>query len=65
MSQSLTHEKELEKFFDRYNTRRPHQGLSDKTHDEMHYLPYQRSGMRHENGSSESFKNCQKLSEKT
>lgn len=29
--------KELERFFDRYNTRRPHQGLNDKTPDEVYY----------------------------
>jgi len=35
---SITHaKKELVKFFDRYNTRRPHQGLNDRTPDEVYY----------------------------
>ena len=29
--------KELEKFFDRYNIRRPHQGLNDRTPDEVYF----------------------------
>jgi len=29
--------KELTKFFERYNTRRPHQGLHDRTPDEVYY----------------------------
>jgi putative transposase len=36
--ESIPHaRKELEKFFDRYNTRRPHQGLNDKTPDEAYF----------------------------
>jgi len=36
--ESITHaRKELEKFFDRYNTRRPHQGLNDRTPDEVYF----------------------------
>ena len=29
--------KELTKFFDRYNTRRPHQGLADRAPDEVYW----------------------------
>jgi len=36
--ESITHaRKELEKFFDRYNIRRPHQGLNDRTPDEVYF----------------------------
>jgi putative transposase len=36
--ESITHaKKELAKFFDRYNTRRPHQGLNDRTPDEVYW----------------------------
>jgi putative transposase len=36
--ESLTHaRRELAKFFDRYNTRRPHQGLNDRTPDEAYW----------------------------
>ena len=36
--ESLSHaKKELTKFFDRYNTRRPHQGLKDRTPDEVYW----------------------------
>jgi putative transposase len=36
--ESITHaKKELTKFFDRYNTRRPHQGLDDRTPDEVYW----------------------------
>jgi len=35
--ESITHaRKELAKFFDRYNMRRPHQGLGDRTPDEAY-----------------------------
>jgi len=36
--ESITHaRKELTKFFERYNARRPHQGLNDMTPDEVYY----------------------------
>jgi putative transposase len=36
--ESITHaKKELTKFFDRYNARRPHQGLDDRTPDEVYF----------------------------
>ena len=36
--ESISHaKKELMKFFDRYNTRRPHKGLSDRTPDEVYW----------------------------
>jgi putative transposase len=36
--ESITHaRKELAKFFDRYNARRPHQGLNDRTPDEVYF----------------------------
>lgn len=36
--ESISHaKKELAKFFDRYNTRRPHQGLDDRTPDEVYW----------------------------
>jgi putative transposase len=36
--ESLTHaRKELAKYFDRYNARRPHQGLNDRTPDEVYW----------------------------
>jgi putative transposase len=36
--ESISHaRKELIKFFDRYNMRRPHQGLEDRTPDEVYY----------------------------
>jgi putative transposase len=36
--ESITHaRKELTKFFERYNARRPHQGLNDRTPDEVYY----------------------------
>jgi putative transposase len=36
--ESIAHaRKELTKFFDRYNTRRPHQGLNDRTPDEAYW----------------------------
>jgi putative transposase len=36
--ESISHaKKELTKFFDRYNTRRPHQGLNDRTPDEVYW----------------------------
>jgi putative transposase len=36
--ESITHaRKELAKYFDRYNTRRPHQGLKDRTPDEVYW----------------------------
>ncbi len=36
--ESITHaRKELEKYFDRYNTRRPHQGLNHRTPDEVYF----------------------------
>ena len=36
--ESIAHaRKELEKFFDRYNIRRPHQGLNDRTPDEAYF----------------------------
>jgi putative transposase len=36
--ESITHaRKELTKFFERYNARRPHQGLADRTPDEVYF----------------------------
>jgi putative transposase len=36
--ESINHaRKELTKFFERYNTRRPHQGLNDRTPDEVYF----------------------------
>ena len=36
--ESITHaRKELNKFFDRYNIRRPHQGLDEMTPDEVYW----------------------------
>jgi putative transposase len=36
--ESISHaKKELTKFFDRYNTRRPHQGLNDRTPDDVYW----------------------------
>jgi putative transposase len=36
--ESISHaKKELKKFFDRYNTWRPHQGLAERTPDEVYY----------------------------
>jgi putative transposase len=36
--ESITHaRKELNKFFDRYNIRRPHQGLDERTPDEVYW----------------------------
>jgi len=36
--ESISHaKKELRKFFDRYNIRRPHQGLDDRTPDEVYW----------------------------
>ena len=36
--ESISHaKKELTRFFDRYNTRRPHQGLSERTPDEVYW----------------------------
>ena len=36
--ESIAHaKKELMKFFDRYNARRPHQGLNDQTPDEVYW----------------------------
>jgi putative transposase len=36
--ESITHaRKELTKFFERYNMRRPHQGLADRTPDEVYW----------------------------
>jgi putative transposase len=36
--ESISHaRKELTKFFDRYNMRRPHQGLDDRTPDEVYW----------------------------
>jgi putative transposase len=36
--ESISHaKKELTKFFDRYNTRRPHQGLAERTPDEVYW----------------------------
>ncbi len=36
--ESISHaKKELKKFFERYNTWRPHQGLADRTPDEMYF----------------------------
>ena len=36
--ESISHgRKELTKFFDRYNMRRPHQGLNDRTPDEVYW----------------------------
>lgn len=36
--ESITHaRKELAKFFERYNARRPHQGLNDRTPDEVYF----------------------------
>ena len=46
--ESITHaRKELTKFFERYNTRRPHQGLHDRTPDEVYYstLPVARNAV--------------------
>lgn len=46
--ESISHaKKELKKFFDRYNTRRPHQGLDDRTPDEVYLsaLPRQREAV--------------------
>ena len=46
--ESISHaKKELKKFFDRYNTRRPHQGLGDRTPDEVYLsaLPRQREAV--------------------
>jgi putative transposase len=43
--ESLSHaRKELRKFFERYNARRPHQGLNDRTPDEVYFsiLPEER-----------------------
>jgi putative transposase len=40
--ESISHaRKELAKFFDRYNTRRPHQGLHDRTPDEVYFSTLQ------------------------
>ena len=36
--ESISHaKKELAKFFDRYNTRRPHQGLNDRVPDDVYW----------------------------
>ena len=36
--ESISHaKKELMKFFDRYNMRRPHQGLNDRTPDDVYW----------------------------
>ena len=36
--ESISHaKKELKKFFERYNTWRPHQGLAERTPDEVYY----------------------------
>jgi putative transposase len=36
--ESISHaKKELTKFFDRYNTRRPHQGLNDRIPDDVYW----------------------------
>ncbi len=36
--ESITHaKKELARFFDRYNMRRPHQGLDDRTHNDVYW----------------------------
>ena len=46
--ESITHaRKELAKFFDRYNTRRPHQGLNDRTPDEVYWstMPKERDAV--------------------
>jgi putative transposase len=46
--ESLPHaRKELTKFFDRYTTRRPHQGLNDRTPDEVYFsaLPEERNAV--------------------
>jgi putative transposase len=46
--ESITHaRKELTKFFERYNARRPHQGLNDRTPDEVYYgtLPVARDAV--------------------
>ena len=46
--ESITHaKKELAKFFDRYNARRPHQGLDDRTPDEVYWstLPKEREAV--------------------
>ena len=46
--ESISHaKKELAKFFDRYNTRRPHQGLGDRTPDEVYWsaLPRQKEAV--------------------
>jgi len=41
--ESISHaRKELTKFFDRYNMRRPHQGLDDRTPDEVYWSPLPR-----------------------
>lgn len=46
--ESIAHaRKELAKFFDRYNARRPHQGLNDRTPDEVYWatLPKERDAI--------------------
>ena len=46
--ESISHaKKELAKFFDRYNTRRPHQGLAERTPDEVYWsaLPRQKEAV--------------------
>ena len=46
--ESITHaRKELRKFFERYNARRPHQGLNDRTPDEVYFstLPEARNAV--------------------
>jgi len=41
--ESITHaRKELTQFFERYNTRRPHQGLGDRTPDEVYFSTLQK-----------------------
>jgi len=36
--ESISHaKKELKRFFERYNTWRPHQGLAERTPDEVYY----------------------------
>jgi putative transposase len=46
--ESITHaRRELAEFFDRYNARRPHQGLNDRTPDEVYFstLPKERDAV--------------------
>ena len=55
----------LTKFFDRYNMRRPHQGIGDRTPDEV-YLEHTAKGKGgNMNRSGEPLKNCCGLSKRS